>query len=53
MPSPYISFTVFTSPDVTLFFSTAGAVLQPRDPRVCWICQSAESGSSQVSEERI
>lgn len=32
---------------------TAGAVLQPRDPRVCWIRQPAKSSSSQVGEERI
>lgn len=30
-----------------------GAVLQPRDSRLCWICQPTKSGSPQISEEGI
>lgn len=44
----------FTVEKVLTFLSiTAGAVLQPRDPRLRWVRQPAKSGSSQVSEERI
>lgn len=36
-----------------LFFLRTGAVLEPWDSGLCWVCQPAKSGSPQIGEERI